>query len=304
MDFKHFSVMAKEVIDGLNIKEDGCYLDCTVGGAGHSSLIAKKLKSGRLFCVDKDEDALKVSKDRLKEYDFVRFIKADYKNLESELLFESFDGILIDLGVSSYQIDNSERGFSFNKNGPLDMRMDKSQKLTAEFVVNNYSAKQLEKILFEYGEEKYAKNIIKNIVNKRQIKPIKTTFDLKEIIDNSVPAKYKFQGAYKKTFQAIRIEVNQELKGLQNTINFLISKLNKNGRIVIITFHSLEDRIIKNVFKLASIGCICPPKTPICICGHNAQLRLITKKPILPSEEELEQNSRSSSAKLRIAEKI
>ena len=225
MEFKHFSVMADEVINGLNIKQDGVYLDCTVGGAGHSCLIANKLKNGRLICVDKDNDALKVAKEKLSCYDFVSFIKSDYKNLESELLFEEFDGILIDLGVSSYQIDNAERGFSFNNNGPLDMRMDKLQKLDAKFVVNNYSQKDLERILFEYGEEAYAKSIVKGIINNRKNCQIKTTFELKNIIDQCVPAKYKFQGAYKKTFQAIRIEVNSELKGLERTLEYLISKL-------------------------------------------------------------------------------
>lgn len=304
MEFKHFSVMADEVMEGLNIKQNGVYLDCTVGGAGHSSLIAQNLKNGKLFCVDKDEDALKVSKERLKSFDFISFIKSDYKNLESELLFEQFDGILIDLGVSSYQIDNASRGFSFNNDGPLDMRMDKKQKLDAKFVVNNYSEKNLEKILFEYGEESYAKSIVKGIVSYRQNAQIKTTFELKNIIDKSVPAKYRFQGAYKKTFQAIRIEVNNELSGLETAIEYLISKLNKGGRIVILTFHSLEDRIVKNVFKKCSTQCLCPPKTPICICGHKAQIKLINKKPILASELELKNNSRSASAKLRIAEKL
>lgn len=304
MDFVHFPVMANEVIDGLKINEDGNYLDCTVGGAGHSYLIASKLRNGRLFCVDKDTDALKTSKERLEQFDFVSFINKDFKDLESELVFESFDGILIDLGVSSFQIDNAMRGFSFNHDGPLDMRMNKTQQLDAKKVVNTYTQQALEKILFEYGEENFARQIVKNIILSRNIKPIRTTFELRDIIDNSVLAKYRFQGGYKKTFQAIRIEVNSELSGLDSALKFFVSKLNAKGRMAVLTFHSLEDRIVKNAFKDLAVDCICPPKTPICICGHKSQIKLITKKPILASNEELEQNSRSRTAKLRIIEKI
>lgn len=296
--------MAKQVIQGLDIKQDGTYLDCTVGGAGHSALIAQCLTNGRLICVDKDADAIKVSKERLKDYNFVSFIQKDYNNLQDELLFENFDGILIDLGVSSYQIDNAQRGFSFNANGPLDMRMDKRQTLDAQKVVNTYSQQQLAKILFEYGEENFAKQIAKNIVAVRTKSPIKTTKQLCDIIDMSVPSRYKYQGAYKKTFQAIRIEVNNELANLEKTLQYLVSKLKPNGRICVITFHSLEDRIVKNVFKELSTQCVCPPKTPICICGHKAEIKLVSKKPILPTTEELLQNSRSHSAKLRIAQKL
>ena len=304
MEFVHCPVLADEVISGLNVKKNGSYLDCTVGGAGHSYLIASKLENGRLICVDKDDDALNVSKRRLEKFDFVRFIKSDYKNLESELLFESFDGILIDMGVSSYQIDNGERGFSFNHDGPLDMRMDKKQKLDAKVVVNTFSKENLEKIIFEFGEEKFAKSIAANIVKQRQLKPVDTTFQLKEIIDHAVPAKYRFQGAHKKTFQALRIFVNNELEGLDKTLRFLVSKLNEGGRLAVITFHSLEDRIVKNTFKELSTDCICPPKTPICVCNHRAQIKLISRKPIIASEQEIAQNPRSRTAKLRVVQKI
>jgi len=304
MEFVHCPVLADEVINGLDVKKNGSYLDCTVGGAGHSYLIASKLENGSLICVDKDEDALKVSKQRLSEFDFVKYIKSDYKNLESELLFENFDGILIDMGVSSYQIDNGERGFSFNHDGPLDMRMDKKQKLDAKIVVNTFSKENLEKIIFEFGEEKFAKSIAANIVKQRQLEPVDTTFRLKEIIDRSVPAKYRFQGAYKKTFQALRIFVNNELEGLDKTLRFLVSKLNLGGRLAVITFHSLEDRIVKNTFKELATDCICPPKTPVCICNHKAQIKLISRKPIVASELEISQNPRSRTAKLRIVQKI
>ena len=304
MEFVHCPVLADEVISGLNVKKDGSYLDCTVGGAGHSYLIATKLENGSLFCVDKDDDALNVSKKRLEKFDFVRFIKSDYKNLESELLFERFDGILIDMGVSSYQIDNGERGFSFNHDGPLDMRMDKKQKLDAKIVVNTSSKEKLEKIIFEFGEEKFAKSIANNIVKQRQIKPVNTTFQLREIIDHAVPAKYRFQGAYKKTFQALRIFVNNELDGLDKTLRFLVSKLNKGGRLAVITFHSLEDRIVKNAFKELATDCICPPKTPICVCNHRAQIKIISRKPIVATDKEIAENSRSRTAKLRVVQKI
>lgn len=304
MEFVHCPVLADEVINGLDVKKNGSYLDCTVGGAGHSYLIASKLENGSLICVDKDDDALKVSKQRLSEFDFVKYIKSDYKNLESELLFENFDGILIDMGVSSYQIDNGERGFSFNHDGPLDMRMDKKQKLDAKIVVNTFSKENLEKIIFEFGEEKFAKSIAANIVKQRQLEPVDTTFRLKEIIDRSVPAKYRFQGAYKKTFQALRIFVNNELEGLDKTLKFLVSKLNLGGRLAVITFHSLEDRIVKNTFKELATDCICPPKTPVCICNHKAQIKIISRKPIVASELEISQNPRSRTAKLRIVQKI
>ena len=298
MEFKHIPVLLDEVIDGLEIKKDGCYVDCTMGGGGHSSAILSHLdERGRLIGFDKDDDAIAVCKEK----------PVDINALLKEMkLAGEIDGILIDLGVSSYQIDSAERGFSFLRNGPLDMRMDKSQKLSAYEVVNFYSEKQLLQVLYEYGEEGNAKNIVKNILRAREIKPIETTFELKEIIEKSFPKKviYGKGGVSKQTFQAIRIEVNGELEGLKECLQNLIGLLHKGGRLAVISFHSLEDRIVKNVFKLSCTDCICPPKTPVCICGHKAVAKLITRKPIIATSSELQENSRSSSAKLRIIEKI
>ena len=310
IEFKHVPVLLDEVIDGLDIKKDGCYVDCTMGGGGHSSAILSRLERGRLIGFDKDDDAISVCKERFKNNSNVTVIKSDFKNAPQLLtemgLAGEIDGILIDLGVSSYQIDNSERGFSFLHNGRLDMRMDKSQKLSAYEVVNSYSEKQLLQVLYEYGEEGNAKNIVKNILKAREIKPIETTFELKEIIEKSFPKKviYGKGGVSKQTFQAIRIEVNGELEGLKECLQNLIGLLHKGGRLAVISFHSLEDRIVKNVFKLSCTDCICPPKTPVCICGHKAVAKLITRKPIIATSSELQENSRSSSAKLRIIEKI
>lgn len=310
MEFKHIPVLLDEVIDGLEIKKGGCYVDCTMGGGGHSSAILSHLERGRLIGFDKDDDAISVCKERFKNNSNVTVIKSDFKNapqlLKEMQLAGKIDGILIDLGVSSYQIDSAERGFSFLRNGPLDMRMDKSQKLSAYEVVNSYSEKQLLQVLYEYGEEGNAKNIVKNILKAREIKPIETTFELKEIIEKSFPKKviYGKGGVSKQTFQAIRIEVNGELEGLKECLQNLIGLLHKGGRLAVISFHSLEDRIVKNVFKLSCTDCICPPKTPVCICGHKAVAKLITKKPIIATSKELQENSRSSSAKLRIIEKI
>lgn len=304
MTFKHIPVLLNEVISALEIKEGGVYLDCTLGGGGHSYEIAKRMKHGKLICIDKDEEAINAGKEKLKEFKFVKFIKSDFKELETKILFEKFDGILIDLGVSSHQIDSASRGFSFLQNAKLDMRMDTSQKLTAYQVVNNYTKDNLEKILFEYGEEKFAKQIVNKILQQRSIKPICTTFELRDVIESAIPTKYKFSGGCQKTFQAIRIEVNRELTGLYETLLFLIEKLKVGGRMAVITFHSLEDRIVKNAFKDCATNCICPPKTPICICNHHANLKIVNKKPITASSSELQQNSRSHSAKLRIGEKI
>lgn len=311
INFQHKPVLLDEVISGLNIKLGGIYVDCTMGGGGHSSEILKRIGSrGVLIGFDKDEDAIKTCKERFKEFDNVIIVKSDFKNAYKFLIENGYakkiDGVLIDLGVSSYQIDTAERGFSFLHNGKLDMRMDQSQELTAFTVVNTYSEKQLLKILYEYGEESNAKNIVKNICKARQEKPIETTFELKEIIEKSFPKKiiYGKGGVSKKTFQAIRIEVNQELEGLKKCIENLIDLLNEKGRIAIISFHSLEDRIVKNVFKDATTGCICPPKTPVCICKHKQICDMVTRKPITARQEELQKNSRSSSAKLRIVEKI
>lgn len=309
MKFKHIPVLLNEVIDGLAIKLNGVYVDCTIGGAGHSSEIIKRAKKGFLYGFDRDENAIKASTERLKNYKNFKIIKANFHDAKEKLLEEGVievDGILIDLGVSSHQIDEGERGFSFLHDGPLDMRMDKEQKLTAYDVVNKYPREKLLKILYEYGEESNARKIVDNIIEERQKKPICTTFELKDIIEKSFPKKVLFGkgGVSKQTFQAIRIEVNGELEGLDKTLRDLASMLKSGGRLAVISFHSLEDRIVKNVFKDLTTDCICPPKTPICICGHKAEGKLVNRKPITAGEEELKSNSRSSSAKLRIFEKI
>ena len=307
MEFRHEPVLLNECISGLNIKSGGIYLDCTIGGAGHSLEIIKKLTTGFLYGLDRDDEALQASAERLKEYTNFKLIKSNFHDAKEKLLDEGvvgLDGILIDLGVSSHQIDDGERGFSFLHNGPLDMRMDKTQKLTAYDVVNTYPKEKLLKILYEYGEESNAKRIVENIINSRKQKPIKTTFELRDIIENSFPKKIIFSkgGVSKQTFQAIRIEVNGELEGLKETLYDLASILNPGGRLAVISFHSLEDRIVKNTFKDLTTDCICPPKTPVCICGHRAKGSLINNKPITASKEELDKNPRSSSAKLRIFE--
>lgn len=310
-EFKHIPVLLEEVISGLDIKPGGIYIDCTMGGGGHSSEILKRLdKQGRLIGFDKDDDAVATCQEKFKAFDNVEVIKSDFKNaptiLKDKGLDGKIDGILIDLGVSSYQIDSAERGFSFLHNGRLDMRMDQTQELTAYDVVNFYSERELLRILYDYGEENNAKNIVRNIIKAREKKPIETTFELKEIVESSFPKKviYGKGGVSKQTFQAIRIEVNGELKGLEECLDGLAKILNHGGRMAVISFHSLEDRIVKNVFKLASTDCICPPKTPVCICGHKAIAKLITRKPITATQKELEQNSRSASAKLRVIEKL
>ncbi len=310
MEFKHLPVMLNEVIDGLDIKPDGIYVDCTIGGGGHSSKILEKLSpKGHLYGFDRDLEAVNFCKQKFSENKNITIIHSNYKEapkILKELGIENIDGVLIDLGVSSYQIDNGERGFSFLHNGRLDMRMDKEQKLDAYYVVNNYSREELIQILYKYGEEDNAKRIVENICKARELKPIETTFELKDIIEQSFPKKiiYGKGGVSKKTFQAIRIEVNGELDRLDDLLEEFIQMLSPKGRMAILTFHSLEDRIVKNVFKLASTGCICPPKTPVCICGHKESVKLINRKPIVATEEELNQNSRSSSAKLRIVEKL
>lgn len=309
-EFKHIPVLLNEVIDGLKIKKDGIYVDCTIGGGGHSEQILNRLSSkGHLYGIDKDEDALLACKERLKGYENLTLIHSDYKDAHEILLekgVESFDGLLIDLGVSSYQLDTAERGFSFLREGHLDMRMDKSQGIDAYLVVNNYPREKLLEILYKYGEEANAKRIVDNIIKQREIKPIETTIELKGIIEASFPKKviYGKGGVSKKTFQAIRIEVNGELVGLEEAIEKYIKMLKPGGRMAIITFHSLEDRIVKNVFKREATDCICPPKTPVCICGHKKTINLVNKKPITASGSELSLNPRSSSAKLRIIEKL
>lgn len=311
MEFNHKPIMLQEVIQNLNINPDGIYVDLTLGGAGHSTEIAKKLsEQGVLIGVDKDLTAIEVSKERLKPFKCKKiFIHSDFKNLKEILKQNNItqvDGILADLGVSSYQIDEASRGFSYIKNAPLDMRMDLDSSLTAEKVVNNYSEKELLKILYEYGEENFAKSIVRNIIKFRQIKPIETTGELASIIEKSYPSKLLHKGTNvcKKTFQAIRIEVNSELESLQNSLQDMVTSLKKFGRLCIITFHSLEDRLVKNCFTENAKSCICPKNFPVCVCNHKQVVKIITKKPITPSLEEQKDNSRCLSSKLRVVEKL
>lgn len=310
MEFYHNPIMLKEVLEGLNINPSGIYLDCTLGGAGHSEEILKRLNArGLLIGIDKDDDAIAYSTQRLKGYKNKLIVKADFKDVKrvlDEHNIGSIDSALIDLGISSHQIDDGARGFSFLREGKLDMRMDKTQELSAYEVVNYYPEDRLVKILYEYGEESFAKAIVRKIVEQRKVKPIETTLELKDIIESALPKKviYKSGGASKKTFQAIRIEVNGELDGLDSTLEYLISKLKSGGRLAVLSFHSLEDRIVKRVFKTESTDCLCPSGVPICVCGHKKSIRLINKKPIIASAEEVKQNPRSAPAKLRVVEKI
>lgn len=306
--FEHTPVMLNECINGLNIKPNGIYVDGTLGGAGHSLRIVEKLKDGKLIAIDKDDTALEVSKERLKNFNNVVFVKSDFKNFKNIMEEQNIlgvDGILLDLGVSSYQIDTPERGFSYRFDGKLDMRMDTKSGITAFDVVNNYSDSELARIIYTYGEESFSRLIAKKIVEERKKHPIETTMQLKEIIENAIPKKFHGQGSpCKKTFQAIRIEVNNELGNLDVVLKDMVEKLNKGGRLAVITFHSLEDRIVKNVFKELSTNCICDKSIPICVCNHKASVVLVNKKPITASSAELKFNKRSSSAKLRIVEKI
>lgn len=307
MEFKHISVLKEESISGLNIKPDGIYVDCTLGGAGHSLEIVKRLNTGRLICFDKDEDAIEFAKTKLADYlDKVTIIHDNFKNIKQrlhDLGIEKVDGILCDLGVSSYQLDTASRGFSYRFDAKLDMRMDKSHGISAYEVVNQYTDKQLQKILFSYGEEKNTFAIVKKIISKRAEKPIETTFELRDIITSCYPPKDRNKPALaNKVFQAIRIEVNGELADL-DSLEDMIQLLNPQGRLCVITFHPLEDRIAKNLFKLHSTDCLCPPHFPKCVCGHKSDIVLVSRKPIMPSENELLSNSRSASAKLRVIEK-
>jgi len=310
MNFKHESVLLKECIENLKIKSDGVYVDGTLGGAGHSKYILEKLDSGLLIGIDQDEDALKAAEGVLKNinsnYKLVHSNFSDVINVLDELGIEKIDGILLDLGVSSYQIDNPDRGFSYMKNGELDMRMDQSQTLTAKKVVNEYSYDKLVDIFFKFGEEKFSKRIARRIIEKREEIEISTTAKLVDVIKGSLPVSelHKDSHPAKRVFQAIRIEVNNELGIIEDTIFNVIKRMNKGGRIVIITFHSLEDRIVKHAFKELYVDCICPPGMPICTCGKEREIKIITKKPIYPTDKELRINSRSRSAKLRVAEKI
>ena len=302
--------MPREVIEGLAIKPDGIYLDCTLGGGGHSELILKKLTTGRLIAIDKDEEALAFAKQRLAEYaDKVTFVHSDFKRADEvldELNIDNIDGVLMDLGVSSYQLDAAERGFSYRFDAPLDMRMDKTQFLTAFNVVNEYNEMDIADILFRYGEERYARKIAANIIRYRADNTIRTTGQLAEIVEKSYPPKERFKGGNpcKRTFQAIRIKVNGELRELDEIIGKLAERLNKGGRICVITFHSLEDRIVKREFQYLEAKCICPPKQPVCTCNKVQTVKIITKKPVVASEEELAVNSRAQSAKLRVAERV
>lgn len=306
MEFNHKPVMLEECISGLNIKPEGVYVDGTMGGAGHSKEIVKRINNdGLLIGIDRDKEAISAAKEKLNDYSNVKYIHDNHDNIKEilkELSIPGVDGILLDLGVSSYQLDERNRGFSYMGIGKLDMRMDQTQKLTAEFVVNNYSEEDLARIIYEYGEEKYSRLIARKIVQKRNEKKIETTDELVKIIEDAVPKRSEGHPA-KRTFQAIRIEVNDEIKPLYNTIIDSIDCLNTKGRLCVITFHSLEDRAVKNAFKDSVGKCTCPPGLPYCMCGAKSKGTIITKKPILPTEEEMKINSRSKSAKLRIFEK-
>lgn len=308
MEFNHKPVLLNECIEELNIDPDGIYVDGTLGGAGHSEEILKRLsENGQLIGIDRDEDALKAAKQRLQKHNNVRYIHGNHDNI-TELLnnigLDKVNGILLDLGVSSYQLDEKNRGFSYIGNAKLDMRMDMGQELTAERVVNEYSEEKLSDLIYKYGEERFAKNIARNICKKRKNKHIETTEELVNIIENSIPKSKQNNGhPAKRTFQAIRIEVNNELEPLYNTILDSIKLLKENGRLVVITFHSLEDRIVKEAFIEAEGKCTCPKDLPYCICNYKSYGKIITKKPILPTEQELKENSRSKSAKLRVFER-
>lgn len=311
MEFNHVSVLLKETIDGLNIKPDGIYVDGTIGGGGHSLEIAKRLsKNGHLYGIDRDTDAIEAAGERLREYsDRFTAIHSNFYNAAEVLKnigVQKIDGFILDLGVSSHQLDEADRGFSYMQDAPLDMRMDRGAPYTAWNVVNEKSEKELNDIIFKYGEEKWAKRIAQFIVAEREKKPIDTTYELVEVIKKAVPKGARRDGPHpaKRTFQAIRIEVNGELAILDKTVDDMTEMLSEGGRMCIITFHSLEDRIIKNAMKRHENPCTCPPEFPVCVCGKVPDGKVITRKPILPSDEELEVNPRSRSAKLRIMEKI
>ena len=302
----HIPVLLNETIEGLDIKPDGIYVDCTTGFAGHSSEIAKRLEKGRLIGFDRDPDAIKAAEEKLKPYNHTLINKqfSCFTEALSEIGVTKVDGVLMDLGVSSYQLDTAERGFSYHEDAPLDMRMSKSG-LSAYDVVNEYPAAQLEKILFEYGEEKFARGIVSGIIKQRETAPIETTLQLAEIIKRNVPLKVrKEKNPCKKTFQAIRIEVNGELDELMTGLDSAFEALNEGGRLAVITFHSIEDRIVKNKFKEYCTGCTCPPSFPVCVCGKTPRGVLVNKKPVIAGDEELSLNVRSRSAKLRIIEKL
>lgn len=309
MEFKHKSVLLNETIDGLNIKPDGIYVDGTLGGGGHAYEVCRRLgEKGSIVGIDQDAAAIEAASARLKDFgEKVTIVRSNYCDMKSklhELGIDKVDGIVLDLGVSSYQLDTAERGFSYREDAPLDMRMDTRQKMTARDIVNDYTEADLYRVIRDYGEDKFAKNIAKHIVQARAVKPVETTAELSEITRASIPMKFQKKSGHpaKRTFQAIRIELNRELDVLRDSLDDMIDLLNPGGRLCIITFHSLEDRIVKSAFRKNENPCTCPPDFPVCVCGKKSKGSIITKKPILPSEEELEYNSRSKSAKLRIFE--
>ncbi len=308
--FSHKSVMLQECIEGLSIDPNGIYVDGTAGGGGHSFEISSKLQNGRLIAIDRDDAAIEAAGKKLACFEGkVNLVRNNFSNIKSvcnTLGIDKINGVLLDLGVSSYQLDTAERGFSYNADALLDMRMDRRSTLSAFEVVNNYSEERLRQIIFEYGEERFARNIVRKICERRQSHPIETTGELVEIIKSAIPAASRENGHHpaKRTFQAIRIEVNGELDAIAPAINDAVEMLDKGGRIAVITFHSLEDRIVKQAFAKLAQGCVCPKDFPVCVCGKKPTVNVITRKPILPSKLELEENPRSRSAKLRIAEKI
>ena len=311
MEFKHKSVLLYETVDELNIKPDGIYVDGTLGGGGHSYEIAKRLSGGgRLIGIDQDEDAIKAAGKRLEPYmDRVTIVRNNYCNMDKvldELGIDKVDGIMLDLGVSSYQLDAADRGFTYNVDTALDMRMDQRQEITAKDIVNEYSEFDLYRIIRDYGEDRFAKNIAKHIVAARQEKPIETTFELNDIIKAAIPMKVRATGGHpsKRTYQAIRIELNKELEVLENSIDMMIDRLKPEGRLCIITFHSLEERIVKTRFRNNENPCTCPPSFPACVCGKVPKGRVITRKPVVPTDEEINENSRSKSSKLRVFERV
>ena len=310
MEFKHKSVLLEETIDGLRVKPDGIYVDGTLGGAGHASEVCQRLSAkGRFIGIDQDQDAIIAASERLAAYeDRVTIIRSNYCYMVNELRergIRHVDGILLDLGVSSYQLDNEERGFTYRVDAPLDMRMGQRHDRTAADIVNGYEERELYRIIRDYGEDKFAKNIAKHIVAARKKAPIRTTGELTEIIRQSIPMRVQAAGGHpaKRTFQAIRIELNRELDVLRDSLDGMIDLLNDDGRICIITFHSLEDRIVKTIFRKNENPCTCPPDFPVCVCGKKSKGKVITRKPILPSKTEMETNPRSKSAKLRIFER-
>ena len=310
MNFHHVSVLLQECIDNLNIRPDGIYVDGTMGGGGHSLEIAKRLTTGRLICIDQDPNAHEAAGKRLAEYkDRITFVRDNFGNIKSildSLGIEKIDGMLLDIGVSSHQLDEAERGFSYQQDAPLDMRMNPDRPFSAYDVVNGYDEDELDRVIFTYGEERWARRIAQFIVKEREAKPIETTGELVDIIKKAVPKGARKDGPHpaKRTFQAIRIEVNGELEVLQRAIDDVAARLAVGGRLCIITFHSLEDRIVKEAFRKQENPCICPPQFPVCVCGKKPLGRVITRKPILPSKEELEENPRSRSAKLRVLEGV